>query len=282
MITRIFASLLVATTLAPPAAALEVPHPGRQDSRIRSIAYSPNQVVDLYAAVGATLTIQFGDDESIAEVALSDTADLKHAHAANILWLKATAKMDTQPISVRTLRTDGTSRLYAFQWQTRDGGNTVQTPNVFYIVRFTYPLDSLKTAQTAEKKASDDAEAARAAQLLKATSETTINRRYVGQGDRALEPAIWDDGNSTFLRFAGNMRVPTVYVLNPDGKEAVAPYTVEGEIVTLHQTSRGIRLRDGDLVLCIWNQAWTPSGHPTGTGTTSPVVRRTLTDGATP
>jgi type IV secretion system protein VirB9 len=282
MLIKILPGLVVAAALATSASALEVPHPGLQDSRIRTIAYSPNQVVDLYAAVGATLTIQFGDDESIAEVALSDTADLKHAHAANILWLKATTKMDSQPISVRTLKTDGTSRLYTFQWQTRDGGNTAPTPNGFYVVRFIYPLDTMKAQQAADKKAEDAADVARASQLLKTTSETTINRRYVGQGDRALEPAIWDDGNSTFLRFAGNMRVPTIYVLNPDGKEAVAPYTVEGEIVTLHQTSRGIRLRDGDLVLCIWNEGWNSYGHPTGTGTTSPVVQRTITDGATP
>lgn len=276
------AALLLATTLATPAMALETPTPGRQDKRVRTVAYAPGQVVNLYAAPGATLTIQFGDDESIAQVAVSDSADLKRAQAGNILWFKPTGKMEPQPISVRTLRADGTARLYIFQWQTRDGDNTQATPNTYFLVRFIYPEDDRKAQQDADRAARERAAAARAAALLKETPPAVINRRYVGQGDRALEPAVWDDGNSTFLRFAGNMRIPTLYVLNPDGKEAVAPYSVEGEIVTVHQTAHGFRLRDGDLVLCIWNQGFSPYGHPTGTGTTSPDVVRTIAEGAKP
>lgn len=278
----LLASVLLAASFSKPVLALQAPQPGANDARIRTVAYNPGQVVTLFASIGATLTLQFGDDESIAQVAVSDSADLKRAQAGNVLWFKPTGKMDAQPISVRTTKPNGTARLYIFQWQTRDGDNTQATPNTYYLVRFTYPEDARQSRRAAAAKAHAKTLAARAAALLKQAPPALINRRYVGQGDRALEPTIWDDGNSTFLRFAGNRRVPSIYVLNPDGKEAVAPYTVDGEIVTIHQTARGLRLRDGTLVLCIWNQGWNPYGHPTGTGTTSPDVVRIIADEARP
>lgn len=94
----------------------------------------------------------------------------------------------------------------------------------------------------------------------------------------SLEPSVWDDGASTFLRFPGNSRIPTVFVLNPDGKEAVASYTVDpsSNLVTVHQTAAELRLRDGDSVMCIHNAAYEPTGYKTGTDTTNPDVERVL------
>ena len=91
-------------------------------------------------------------------------------------------------------------------------------------------------------------------------------------------PDVWDDGQSTFFRFPGNMRIPAFFVINPDGKEAVADYTVNAQthIVTVHQTAPEFRLRDGDSVLCLTNHHYDPIGQNPGTGTTSPDVERVL------
>lgn len=91
-------------------------------------------------------------------------------------------------------------------------------------------------------------------------------------------PDVWDNGQSTFFRFPGNMRIPAFFVVNPDGKEAVADYTVNSQthIVTVHQTAPEFRLRDGHSVLCIINRHYDPIGHNLGTDTTSPDVRRVL------
>lgn len=91
-----------------------------------------------------------------------------------------------------------------------------------------------------------------------------------------LEPSVWDDGSSTYFRFPGNARLPTFYVVNPDGKEAVTDYTVDpaSNMVVIHQTARQFKLRDGNQVACIVNHAWNPVGYSTGTGTTNPNIAR--------
>jgi type IV secretory pathway VirB9-like protein len=95
-------------------------------------------------------------------------------------------------------------------------------------------------------------------------------------------PDVWDDGSQTYFRFPGNMRIPSFFVVDPDGKEAVADYTVDAEthIVTVHQTAPEFRLRDGHSVLCLVNHHYDPIGQRVGTGTTSPNVERVLKAGS--
>lgn len=91
----------------------------------------------------------------------------------------------------------------------------------------------------------------------------------------ATLPAVWDDGNSTFLRFPGNVPIPPIFVVNDAGKEATADYTVkQGGTVMLHSVVREIRLREDDRVACIKNDAFNPLGTDPGTGTTSPDIKR--------
>jgi type IV secretion system protein VirB9 len=103
------------------------------------------------------------------------------------------------------------------------------------------------------------------------------NYRYVAQGDRSLAPvAMWDNGYSTLLQFAGNARIPSIFVIDPDGKEATASYAVNGNIVQLDQTAREWRLRDGGTVLNIFNIGYQSVGSNPETGTTSPEVSRVV------
>lgn len=94
------------------------------------------------------------------------------------------------------------------------------------------------------------------------------------------QPQVYDDGSSTVLSFPGNVPIPTIYVVNQDGKEAVADYTVEqGGTVIVHSVDRELKLREGNKVACITNEAFNPVGNPTGTGTTSPDVVRAPASG---
>ena len=53
--------------------------------------------------------------------------------------------------------------------------------------------------------------------------------------------------------------------------------TSGASFVVIHGVVGGLRLRHGDAVLCIFNEAFDPRGAATGTGTASPVVDRTVT-----
>jgi type IV secretion system protein VirB9 len=155
-------------------------------------------------------------------------------------------------------------------------------------VTFTYPGDdaAAKIAQWRWTQAQKDQKAAKAA-LDAASGASDSNLHYVLQGK---EPADWDllptrevsdNGTDTHFHFPGAMRVPIIYAVNPDGKEAVVDPTFNSQtgVATVHQLARIFHLRDGDAMLCVFNRAFDPIGVRSETGTISPGVER-VTNGS--
>ena len=75
-------------------------------------------------------------------------------------------------------------------------------------------------------------------------------------------------------RFTGNREIPAIYLINSDGSESLVPKDVRGELVVVHATAREFRLRKGNNVLCIFNEAFDAVGINPGTNTTSPSIER--------
>lgn len=291
-----FAIMLV-SSLVPlmNAMADQVPAAGHYDNRMRYVAYNPGQVVHLSTLVGNTMVVSFAPDETVTSVAVTDSLHLAAVPKGNYLFLKPSAALALQPIIVLTQRTNGSLRRYVFEIETVAPPQAADAKNdVFYSVQFTYPEDvaaaaAARAAAQARRVAQLNAQAlAQAKQhaaeaLLNAARTDSFagprNYKYVAQGDKGLAPlAVWDNGFSTVLQFAGNARIPAVFIVNPDGKEATASYSVNGSTVQIGQTAREIRLRDGSTVLNIYNLGFDTVGGNPGTGTTSPVVTRTVDD----
>ncbi len=292
---RAFALVLVvgvtSIVMARGAYADQTPDAGHYDSRMRYVAYNPGQVVHLSTIIGATMVVSFAPDETVTSVAETDSLHLAAVPKGNYLFLKPSATLKLQPIIVLTQRQDGALRRYVFEIETVDAPSTADgVAGVFYSVQFIYPADAAKAAAAraaAEAKkvaALNQLALARATQTAAQTAFQTEqtnpyagprNYKYVAKGDRSLAPlAVWDNGYSTLLQFAGNARIPSIFVINPDGKEATASYAVNGDIVQLDQTAREWRLRDGGTVLDIYNLGYQSVGGNPETGTTSPDVSR--------
>jgi type IV secretion system protein VirB9 len=293
----LFGCTLLSVALPAVAFADQVPVSGPYDARMRYVAYNPGQVVHLSTLVGATMVVEFGPTEAVTSVAETDTLHLAAVPKGNFLFLKPSTPLSLQPIIVLTQRQDGSLRRYVFEFETvdlTDPGAASASDDVFYSVQFTYPDD-----EAAAYAAARAAAAARTARLnrialIKAehTAATNIlndqemnpfigprNYKYTAQGDSSLAPsAIWDNGYSTVLQFPGNTRLPSVFVIDPDGKEATATYSVTGSTIQIDQTAKELRLRDGDTVLNVYNLAYNAAGTNPGTGTTSSLVRRLVTD----
>lgn len=113
----------------------------------------------------------------------------------------------------------------------------------------------------------------------------SCNPRYVGWGSTAIAPvSVCDNGQMTFLRYQGQLRPPSVFVLGPDGKEqALIPF-MRGDTLVVPRVAKEMHLYSGQTVLYIFNRAYNPAGVSpvTGgladpdTGTVSPGVRRVL------
>ncbi|OWK25301.1 type IV secretion system protein VirB9 [Rhizobium yanglingense] len=270
------------------ARAEDTPAAGKLDPRMRYLAYNPDQVARLSTAVGATLVVTFGANETVTAVAVSNSKDLAALPRGNYLFFKASKVLPPQPVIVLTA-SDAGMRRYVFSISTRTMSRLdKEQPDLYYSVQFAYPADAdAARRKEAEQRAIADRLRAqtryqqRAQELLDQPAATTSpdanNWHYVAQGDRSLLPLeVFDNGFTTVFRFPGNVRVPSIYTINPDGKEATANYSVKGDYVEVSSVSRGWRVRDGHTVLCIWNTAYDAVGRKPGTGTVRPDVKRVL------
>jgi len=286
------------------------------DPHICDVPYDANNMVQINAAVGENVQIVFGKDERILDVFVSDKEHLKAAgrEGSNTISIKAIADMLPKPITVRTLKSDAQKgdmpRDYLIQWAaipppppTRVADATGETPppaaaTPCYIVRYTYASDvaaenAAKWAAQAAFRRQNSAEVAlrQANDAMQCDTNHPFNPpgcnyAYVVVGDTRLSPvgaatgrpAVWDYKGTTVMRFPGNMALPIVLVVNRDGKEAQpSGVTVEdGGIVKLHSVEQIIRLRDGDMVLCIYNQRYNQIGDNPGTGTINDAISRTI------
>ena len=225
----------------------------------------------------------------------SSDRNLFTAVRGNFVMIKPLRDLAPQPLFIIGRSTDPATgrevmRAYTFELSTRAGPLTAEAPDTYYLIRFTYPAEeraAAAAAATARRQAGAAAAAARrreveergARQRLQlAATPGAANWNYEGQGDRDLAPAeVWDDGQSTFLRFPGNRRVPAIFSVLADGREAAVNYSVSAAgLITVHATGPALRLRDGGLVLCILNRAHDATGRNAGTGTTSPAVVREI------
>jgi type IV secretion system protein VirB9 len=287
--------LLLTGSMLRGACAEQLPSSGSFDTRMRYVPYNPGQVVHLSTVVGATMVITFAPSEIVTSVAETDSLHLAAVPKGNYLFLKPSATLPLQPIIVLTQRPDGSLRRYVFEIETVSAPSMADgVDGVFYSIEFTYPAD--EAAVAAARAAAEAAAVAHLNEvaLEKATQTAALsllnaertnpfdgarNYKYVAQGNRGLAPlSIWDNGYSTVLQFAGNVRIPAIFVVDPDGKEATTNYTVDGDTVQIGQTARELRLRDGNTVLNIYNLAFNSVGGNPRTGTTSAQVTRVIED----
>lgn len=174
----LFTALLLASSSA---LALQEPPPGKDDPRVRTIAYNPNNVTDVAATVGDVLAITFPDAERVEPIAVSDSKFLQATTAGdNFAFLKPMKEMPKQPIFIKTIRRDGSKKLYVLQLHAASADNPV------YLIRFSDPKnDNVKVAAATPRKKvkqkpepppvrEDDAERA----LSKARPAAPPNRDY--------------------------------------------------------------------------------------------------------
>jgi type IV secretion system protein VirB9 len=291
----LLSGLLIAGALSGLARADQVPASGRYDSRMRYVAYNPGQVVHLSTGVGDMMVVTFAPDETVTSVAETDSLHLAAVPKGNYVFFKPGAALPLQPVIVLTQRLDGSLRRYVFEIETVTAADTADgSDGIFYAVQFTYPADEAAAAAAREAAEVKQIEQLNEQALARASQQATAsifdagrtnpfvgprNYKYVAQGDRGLAPlSIWDNGYSTVMQFPGNGRLPVIFVVDPDGKEATASYSVHGDIVQVDQTVRELRLRDGNTVLNIYNLGFNSVGGNPATGTASPQVTRIVGD----
>ena len=282
-------STLAATCLASlmvvsgPVMAEETPTRGPDDSRIRYIDYNRDEVVRINGVYRTAQQIEFGSGEKIVSVAMGDTVSWEVAPAENSLFIKPRARAaDTNLIVITD--TDGFKRTYTFALSARSG--TIRSgSDAQFVIRFRYPVEEAEAARQAQQRhlalqmllveAGGVRVALEGAVLL---GSRNLDYRVAGSSDLAPSE-VTDNGQFTVLRFPRNQAIPAIFKVLPDGSEAVVPYDVRGEFVVIHEVTRELRLRRGQAITCIWNEAFDRYGPDNSSGTSSPDVERQIEGG---
>ncbi len=292
--------LLLGTIIASPALAMQDPKPVKGgDPHVCDVIHNPNEVTNVTTVMGQEVTVRFSDNDHIQKVTTSDSAHMKFAvlpnERGNFVSMKGTQEMAAQPVFIVATRDDGSQRYYTLQWTALSdalsekpvnvaaNGDVVvvppKPPATCYTIRYQYPGEVSAAQAAAWQAATARRRAIQQEIALHAT--TAISRRnvaYIGQGDQNLAPSdVFDDGYTTQITFGPGRRVPALLTVNPDGKESeiTGITTLDNGALQIHGVLPLIRLREGDLVLCVINQGYSvnPSTDPQ-TGTTSPSIQR--------
>ncbi|OYX32648.1 MAG: hypothetical protein B7Z01_10830 [Brevundimonas subvibrioides] len=260
--------LVAALALATPIAA-QAP----LDPRIRELTYDPAAVYQIAGAFRTATQIVFSPEETIRHAAIGDSVAWEVAAEGSVLFLKPRERHQATNLLVVTER-EGAVRHYAFELLAREAGDRTA---IAYQVRFRYPADEQAQAARALALQAEAVEQRLIGlELERGVVEGTRNLAWSAQGDAALQPSeVSDNGRFTVLRFPGVQALPAVFEVGEDGSERLIPYDVRGEFVVIHGVTRGLRLRRGQSVLCLFNDAYDRRGVGVGTGTASPVVDRT-------
>lgn len=268
----------VALAVSAPALAVELPQPGHDDARVRTVVYQPMNVVTVDAAQLRSTMIEFAPTETIGPISVGDPEAWSVQPAGNYLFVKPKVSPGRETnVQLVTKRQDGTTRVYQFDLVPHDDASA---PGVFYAVVFQYPADV-----AAEKKAQAVARwKVQQTKIAKDRLDTDWfagkrNWEYVARGSVSLcSPSsleVSDNGELTAFRFPGRTSLPAIYRVRPDKTEEIANFTMRDDNAVVHGISGMWRLRDGKEVCDIRNMGYDPKGYDPGTGTTSPEVVRT-------
>jgi type IV secretion system protein VirB9 len=176
------------------------PMPGDGDPRLQTVAYDPDQIVQLAVASGFQLMVGFGEGERIETIAVGDSAtwQVTANKRGDHLFVKSVQDGNSSNLTVVT-----NARTYIFEL-VRAGS---YSGDAAYVVRFTYPRDEKVVAEAPASNA-----------IL----------RYKLRGDRSIRPSLVDIAEGqTLLEWPAEANLPAIFRIDDDGAETL----INGEMI---------------------------------------------------
>ena len=186
----------LAALAAPLAAQVQPESAAAGDPRIQTVAYNEDQIVLLQGAPGYQITVEFGSDEQIENVAVGDSAawQVTPNRRGDYLFIKP-----VQPGVSTNMTVVTTVRTYLFELAPLFG----PSPQMPYTLRFSYPAGD-------------------AGSVPGEAPANAVAGTYRLSGARALRPSrIADDGRHTYIEWPRDRALPAVYALDSEGRESL-------------------------------------------------------------
>ena len=214
--------------------AKQIPVGLKTDSRIKTVPYSEDQVVELSTTFGVSTTVEFGN-ETIRTVASGDTIGWQIIPQGNRLFIKPAEKPQTGMNKTNiTVITD--KRNYYF--------NIFNSSQPVYVLRFNYnnvnQQQRLLAQQNAPRPALGELPMTSEKYGMDSTHSKTI--KVLG---------VSDDGQFTFIRLDKDSPRPAIYAVNGEGYEELTNSRQEGDVMIIEKVNHAFTLRLGKEYDCI-------------------------------
>lgn len=221
--------------------ALINPVPIATDARIKTVMYSPNEVIRYSGYYRYESNITFGDDEQIATISLGDSVAWQVNPVGNRLFLKPIEQDATTNMTVITNKHTYFFELHAGEIK------DVSDKNLIFELRIIYPNDDPMPASSMSDQIPD----------LEHGDLNRYNFRYTISGSDDIAPIrIFDDGEFTYFQFNKiNAEVPAFFKVDKDGNESVINYRTRGPYIVVERVAAKFTLRHGKSVVCVFNEA---------------------------
>ena len=214
---------------------------GSPDKRIRTLAYAPDQIVQVLGRSGIQSTIEFAPDERIENVAVGDSSawQITPNHRASLLFVKPLVARSRTNMTVVT-----DHRTYMFDLV---AGDKWTTP--LYALKFSYPRD--KEAET--PKTEQHIAAAPPAQPSAEMTAAKLHFDWNTKGNGKLLPnRVFDDGSSVYLAWEKETPLPAILTVSEDRKEGPVNYRMDGEYIVVSPVPANLVLRYGSKYALLW------------------------------
>lgn len=243
----ILTTLMLLTPFAAPVQALA--QGDDSDMRLLTLPYNPDGVVRLEGCVNFQTMIGFGPGETIENVGLGDSSQWQVTpnKKADLLFVKPLIAHAFSNMSIVTNK-----RSYSFELRNAPEADCAKG-RVVYSLRFAYPPDAPSGTVTAPSQPVDP-------NAFLPLPEKR-NTAYTYSGDVDLVPVrAFDDGVSTYFKWATGISAPAVYALNADNSESIVNYASRGDYFVVEQVARGFVLRRGDEKAVLYNDSYVVQG----------------------
>lgn len=217
----------------------------RYDSRIQTVTYNQDDVVNIRIKKGSVSVVQVGSDETIKDIGLGDPEAWKVSVRDHSVFFRPVVD-DTPDTNVTIVTDKRTYPLYLV--------SVIQNPT--YLLRFDYPKPPHAVFNATKHYPCMDG--------------GKINGHYQLKGDKTIFPyQVWDDGTFTCMRWTSRQEMPVLYRVDADGKEHLVDNHPDKNTMVYHEVSKNLRLRLGDQVVdihtaSIVNKGWNASATTTG------------------
>lgn len=257
---KILITALTCLAFSASAYAERQPEPGAADSRVRHVVYNPRDVVDVLGHYGYQTLIQFADYEQIENISIGDSLawQVVPNERGNLLFLKPIEKDAETNLTVVTsapTTENGTGlsqRIYVFSLRANSADHH-DSDRFTWTVQFHYPEDERAMINIRDYQQS----LANGATLGESLEPSDWNFNYSFAGHREQVPVkIFDNGTFTYFEFDQRTDTPAIFLVDANQNESLVNGVRQGKYVVVHRVGKQFTLRNGDVVTCIFNDAY--------------------------